>query len=89
MELTLLPYESAFLEAFIEWRNRPLSVRHKSATDDVRGRDCKDASDRRDRSLLIKGNPVNEVLYGLAEARVAEWVTGLNPGCWIDDVFFI
>src|SRR5689334_9952620 len=28
MELTLLPYEPAFLNAFIEWRHQPLSVRH-------------------------------------------------------------
>jgi [ribosomal protein S5]-alanine N-acetyltransferase len=28
MDLNLLPYEPAFLEAFIEWRNQPLSVRH-------------------------------------------------------------
>jgi RimJ/RimL family protein N-acetyltransferase len=28
MELTLLPYEPAFLEAFIEWRSQPLSVQH-------------------------------------------------------------
>jgi ribosomal-protein-alanine N-acetyltransferase len=28
MDLNLLPYESAFLETFIEWRNQPLSVRH-------------------------------------------------------------
>jgi ribosomal-protein-alanine N-acetyltransferase len=28
MELNLLPYEPALLEAFIEWRNQPLSVRH-------------------------------------------------------------
>jgi ribosomal-protein-alanine N-acetyltransferase len=28
MDLNLLPYEPAFLEEFIEWRNQPLSVRH-------------------------------------------------------------
>jgi RimJ/RimL family protein N-acetyltransferase len=27
MKLSLLPYEPAFLQAFIEWRNQPLSVR--------------------------------------------------------------
>ncbi len=28
MALKLLPYDPAFLELFIEWRNQPLSVRH-------------------------------------------------------------
>ncbi len=28
MELNLLPYNSAFLEAFLAWRNQPLSLRH-------------------------------------------------------------
>jgi RimJ/RimL family protein N-acetyltransferase len=28
MELNLLPYDSAFLEAFLQWRNQPLSIRH-------------------------------------------------------------
>ena len=28
MDLTLLPYEPAFLDAFIAWRYQPLSVRH-------------------------------------------------------------
>jgi hypothetical protein len=33
----LLPYEPAFLQLFIEWRNQPLSVRHnplKEMTED-------------------------------------------------------